>query len=110
MMIGANIRPLNKKGLNMMKESLLEKNWTLSSHILVSKTHDFDESRPIYRIVDGFHRWEAVKSLAEDSNNEIRNNWASFAIPCVVLPNMSHKLEVAFAFSNLFLNLYFRWK
>jgi ParB-like chromosome segregation protein Spo0J len=101
LIVGANIRPLNKTGLEMLKKSVLEKGWTPTSVLLVSKTHDFDTNRK-YRIIDGFHRWQVVKSLSNDTNSDIKNQWQSFTLPCVVLPHMSHKLEVAFAYSFIF--------
>ena len=101
MIVGANIRPLNKTGLEMLKASVLEKGWTPTSVLLVSKAHDFEMSRK-YRIIDGFHRWQVVKSLSNDSNVEIKEQWQLFMLPCVVLPHMSHKMEVAFAYSFIF--------
>lgn len=85
----------------MLKASVLEKGWTPTSLLLVSKTHDFEMNRK-YRIIDGFHRWQVVKSLSNDANAEIKEQWQSFMIPCVVLPHMNHKMEVAFAYSFIF--------
>ena len=96
MEVGANIRPLNRAGLEMLKKSVLENGLTPTSSLLVSKTHDFDDNRR-YRIIDGFYRWQFVKALANDPNEEIKEQWSSFMLSCVVLPSIARRIEVAFA-------------
>ena len=39
-----------------------------------------------------------MKSLAEDSNEGVREKWKDYKIPCIVLPSMDHRMEIAVAF------------
>ena len=40
-----------------------------------------------------------IQALAEDKNEEIKEKWKDFKIPCVILSSMDHKMEISIAFS-----------
>ena len=52
-----------------------------------------------YRIVDGYHRWEILKRLAKHAEAEVKEKWEDFKAPCLVLPHITHKQDIAIAFS-----------
>jgi hypothetical protein len=86
-----------------MVDSLKQGGWLINAQLTVFQNTS-NENQVIYRIIDGAHRWTAIKTLAEngDSNNE-KQYWSSYKIPIVVLQGLSHQQEMAIAYGNIFI-------
>ena len=84
-----------------MVASLKTGGWLVNAQLTVFKK-DVNDNRILYRIVDGAHRWTAIKYLVEnaETNNE-KQYWNSFKIPIVLLHGLTHQQEMAIAYGNI---------
>jgi hypothetical protein len=95
MMIGSNIRPICVADAKLFADQLAESHWLPGFYLVVSQDGEK------YRILEGGHRWYAIKNfLRNHKDDRIREEWENFLIPCVVLPIMTHKRELAIGSSN----------
>ena len=95
MVIGSNVRPICVSDAELFAVQLAESHWLPGFYLVVSQNGEK------YRILEGGHRWYAIKNvLRNHSDPKIREEWENFKIPCVVLPIMSHKRELAIGISK----------
>lgn len=79
----------------------LKQGWNPNSTVTV-----YDNGDGTYDIVDGAHRISIVKKLAESEEAIIREKWANFKVPAVVLTNFTKEELMFYGYSNISLFLF----
>lgn len=114
-MIDEAIRPIRQAGVDVMKNSIAT-GWSGTSFLVVTdlkqgadvKGKDLDLSKNIYSIVDGAHRFTAVKQLAAQftstpANTRSGYDWNNLLIPCLYIKNMADDDRLKYAYGFLIL-------
>lgn len=93
LMIGSNVRAVNKCGVELLKKNILQNAWSDNSVITVTQGLNGK-----YRIIDGAHRWTAICKLLEENHNSLDfSTMQEFTFNCMVLPTMDREDEMALA-------------
>jgi DNA modification methylase len=72
---GNNCRKFRANGAEILKKSILEQGWTPNSKIICSLNED-----GTYKLIDGRHRIEAIKSLTEEQRKIIFPNGVTVSV------------------------------
>jgi hypothetical protein len=102
LMKGPNVRTVKEDDVKVTL-SYLRGGWNYSHSLVITNTL-LDETKPEgtehrYWIVDGAHRFTAIGILRQDKDEQIRNKWLNFEVPCVILNSMTKSDALAYSFS-----------
>jgi hypothetical protein len=94
--LSANIRFLRDSGIKQLEKSILAFDFAFTSRLTVSGPYDDG----IYHLIDGAHRWTAVKRLSKYDDNKLKEKYTNYMFKCHVLPQMKRDQEMSIAFGN----------